>query len=81
MRAFVMRRLPWQSPTQGHGLAESMREETLPSDARSLIGIANLQAPVQPAGAIHEFGFATGATSLEDQVVLHRPAKRSSDLA
>jgi hypothetical protein len=95
MCAFVIQRLPWQSSCllcmnapgsahavpRGHGPADSLHEDERSSDARSLTGIPNLQGRMQRLEPIHEFRFATGPASLEDQVVLKEAASLSSDLA
>ena len=69
------------SVPRGHGPADSLREAERPSDARSLIGVPNLQGRMQHLETIHEFRFATSTASLEDQVVLKEIASLSSDLA
>jgi hypothetical protein len=84
MCAFVIQRLPCPSTCllrmnasgsaravpRGQGPADSLGEDERPSDARSLTGIPNLQGRMQHLETIHEFHFATGPASLEDQVVL-----------
>jgi hypothetical protein len=70
-----------RSVQRGHGSADSLREGERPRDARSLTGVANLQARMQQLETIREFRFATDTASLEDQFILKEAGSLSSDLA